>query len=86
MLQGLCRLPGKDVMMEDIRQRQRAREHQLPTLRHTMEELWLAYLDELAKDIGCKPNIGGWVLAGNDVPLFSYGICFINYSYSRRSA
>ena len=39
-------------------QLERERRH-LPTLQHTMEVLWLPYLDELAREIGCRPNLGG---------------------------
>ncbi|KAI0218819.1 Dimethylaniline monooxygenase [N-oxide-forming] 5 [Lamellibrachia satsuma] len=72
VFKGLCQLPSRDVMLADIRQRQRAREQHLPSLRHTMEVLWLPYLDELARDIGCRPNIAKLMLTDPTLAMRCY--------------
>ncbi|KAK2175479.1 hypothetical protein NP493_729g01004 [Ridgeia piscesae] len=44
----------------------------LPTLRHTMEVLWLPYLDELAREIGCRPNLARLMLIDPTLAMSCY--------------
>ena len=46
-------------MLEDIRhRRQIMAKRYVSSTRHTIQVDWLPFCDELAEEIGCKPNIG----------------------------
>ncbi len=56
--QGSSSLPPRGKMWEDIIAKEDAmRARYVQTQRHTIQVDWLPYLDELAEQVGCKPNL-----------------------------
>jgi dimethylaniline monooxygenase (N-oxide forming) len=58
VFKGLCTLPSKEEMTNDIKRKARevsTRYRESP--RHTIQVDFISYLDELANMIGCRPNI-----------------------------
>jgi len=55
---GKKTLPPKSVMMDDIEKKTLAMQQRYySSKRHTMQVDYIAYSDELATEVGCKPNL-----------------------------
>lgn len=60
-------------MLEDIRRKQaKMAERYVSSPRHTIQVDWIPYMDELAEQVGCKPDIGMYTLGSN---LKAYAVC-----------
>ncbi|XP_013400165.1 dimethylaniline monooxygenase [N-oxide-forming] 5 [Lingula anatina] len=58
MFKGLCKLPSKDAMLADMQRKHDVMaKRYVQTQRHTIEVDWILYMDELARHVGCKPNL-----------------------------
>ena len=63
-IQGLCKLPSYDVMMADIKRKQMMlRYRYVNSPRHTIQVDWVQYMDEIAEQVGCKPEISECIRA-----------------------
>ncbi|KAH7691348.1 Protein FMO-1, partial [Aphelenchoides avenae] len=77
-LSGNIRLPGRNEMLRDVRQKREAiAKRFVHSVRHTIQTDYMAYADELADIIGCKPNPSA-TLALSD-PKLVYHILFGPY-------
>ncbi len=48
-----------EAMMDDVRNKQKAMgERYVESQRHTIQVDWIPFMDELAEQVGCKPNLG----------------------------
>ncbi|KAK3084537.1 hypothetical protein FSP39_014909 [Pinctada imbricata] len=55
---GLCKLPSGAAMLEDIeRKRAEMKEVYVPTRRHTLQTYWIEIMDDIASEIGVKPDL-----------------------------
>ncbi|GFY54716.1 dimethylaniline monooxygenase 5 [Trichonephila inaurata madagascariensis] len=69
LLSGHCKLPSQEVMMEDIKKRHEENlKRYAPSNKLTVRVDYIQYLDEIATEIGCKPNL--WKLLFTDPTLF----------------
>ncbi|XP_013400166.1 dimethylaniline monooxygenase [N-oxide-forming] 5 [Lingula anatina] len=58
VFKGLCMLPSKEDMKTDIlRKRHAMAKRYVPSQRHTIQVDYVPYMDELADQVGCKPDI-----------------------------
>ncbi|XP_069823696.1 dimethylaniline monooxygenase [N-oxide-forming] 2-like [Dendropsophus ebraccatus] len=63
VFKGLCTLPPPDAVMKDIeKKREIALSRFGPRRERTLYVDYIEYMDELSADIGCKPNILGYLL------------------------
>ncbi|VDM54375.1 unnamed protein product, partial [Angiostrongylus costaricensis] len=71
---GSKKIPGKDKMKKWIREKQdKMRARYVKSPRHTIQVDYIAYMDELANIVGCRPNIAKLVQFD---PLLAYKIYF----------
>ncbi|GIY32931.1 dimethylaniline monooxygenase 2 [Caerostris extrusa] len=69
VLSGHCKLPSKEIMMEDIKRRhEENRKRYAPSNKLSIRVDYIQYMDEIATEIGCKPNL--WKLLFTDMKLF----------------
>ncbi|KAH7968060.1 hypothetical protein HPB52_005545 [Rhipicephalus sanguineus] len=60
-------LPSEEAMFEDIRQkRDSMRRRYVASPRHTIQEDWISYMDELSSQIGARPNILKYFFTDNE--------------------
>ncbi|XP_013413360.1 dimethylaniline monooxygenase [N-oxide-forming] 5-like [Lingula anatina] len=58
VFKGLAKLPSKDEMYADIqRKREAMAKRYVKSQRHTIQVDYINYMDELAEQVGCKPDI-----------------------------
>lgn len=63
VISGSMKLPSRDVMWSDVRQKQAELKRQyVKSQRHTIMVDFLPFMDELAELVGCKPNISRLLL------------------------
>ncbi|KAJ8279006.1 hypothetical protein COCON_G00060720 [Conger conger] len=63
VFKGLNKLPSMDVMLEDINMKAEAMAKRYATSqRHTIQVDYITFMDELAKQVGVKPNFLGLLL------------------------
>ncbi|GIY20290.1 flavin-containing monooxygenase 5 [Caerostris extrusa] len=74
LISGNCKLPSEEVMMEDIQKRhdENAKRY-CPSEKMTVRVDFIPYMDELATEIGAKPNL--WKLFFTDFKLY-YALVF----------
>lgn len=56
LLKGKNTLPLRELMEEDIEQKRKGSRY-IKTQRHTIQSFYIEYMDELAQEIGAKPNL-----------------------------
>ncbi|KAG8192479.1 hypothetical protein JTE90_018006 [Oedothorax gibbosus] len=57
VVNGKRKLPSKEAMLKDIADKEASlRRRYVDSSRHTVQVDYISYLDELAAEIGCKPN------------------------------
>jgi len=57
-VQGLAKLPGKEKMWEDVKSKHAAIKYfYVDTMRHKIHYDWITHLNEVADEIGCRPDI-----------------------------
>lgn len=55
---GLCHLPSRDMMWEDIiRKKNDMKKRYVKSVRHTIQVDWIAFMDETASEFGAKPDL-----------------------------
>ncbi|XP_033747610.1 dimethylaniline monooxygenase [N-oxide-forming] 5-like [Pecten maximus] len=58
VIKGLCKLPTEAEMMADIaRKRETVASGYYTAKRHTIQTFWIDYMDDVAEQIGVKPNL-----------------------------
>ena len=58
-MQGCSSLPSREEMIRDIQRKQMLlRYRYVNSQRHTIQVDWIPYMDEIAGQVGCRPNIG----------------------------
>ncbi|KJH49513.1 Flavin-binding monooxygenase-like protein [Dictyocaulus viviparus] len=79
---GTHKIPNKDTMKKSIREKQAAMNARyVKSPRHTIQVDYIAYMDELADLVGCKPNIKTLFFSDPVLALKIYfGPC-VPYSY-----
>ena len=61
-MQGSAKLPSKDKMWKNIEQKRQAMaERYVDSTRHTIQVDYVAYMDDVAEEIGCKPDLGLYI-------------------------
>jgi len=66
---GKLKLPSKEVMLQDMREKDREMsERYYESERHTIQVDWVPFMDELAKEVGVYPPI--WKYLFTDFRLF----------------
>ncbi|XP_075545128.1 flavin-containing monooxygenase 5-like [Dermacentor variabilis] len=69
-------LPSEEAMFEDIRKkRDSMRRRYVASLRHTIQVDWINYMDELASQIGARPNILKCFFTDNELFRALLGPC-----------
>ncbi|KAH6934858.1 hypothetical protein HPB50_001542 [Hyalomma asiaticum] len=69
-------LPSKEAMFEDIRKkRESMRRRYVASPRHTIQVDWINYMDELASQIGARPNIFKYFFTDNELFRALLGPC-----------
>ncbi|GIY81385.1 flavin-containing monooxygenase 5 [Caerostris darwini] len=69
VLSGHCKLPSKEIRMEDSKKRhEENRKRYAPSNKLSIRVDYIQYMDEIATEIGCKPNF--WKLLFTDMKLF----------------
>ena len=59
---GSAQLPSREVMWDDINgKRQKMAARYVASTRHTIQVDFISFMDEVAEEIGCKPDIGTFV-------------------------
>ena len=60
-------------MMKDIKEkRDKVAKRYVKSSRHTIQVDWIPFMDEIAKQVGCKPYLGR---SSNDVPWKAESLC-----------
>ncbi|KAK3602194.1 hypothetical protein CHS0354_004710 [Potamilus streckersoni] len=68
VFKGLINIPSREEMWHDIRVTQALMEHRyVKSLRHTIQVVFIPFMDELAALVGCKPNF--WKMWLTDLRL-----------------
>nr|XP_018670429.1 dimethylaniline monooxygenase [N-oxide-forming] 5-like isoform X1 [Ciona intestinalis]XP_026693550.1 dimethylaniline monooxygenase [N-oxide-forming] 5-like isoform X2 [Ciona intestinalis] len=68
VFKGLSKLPSEREMRNQVEEKHKQmKSHYYESQRHTIEVDHIPYMDFLAKEIGCKPNL--WRIALTDLPL-----------------
>ncbi|CAI9567201.1 unnamed protein product [Staurois parvus] len=58
VFQGLAKLPSMNEMKEEINKRKKDLENRyVKSERHTIQVDYVLYMDEMAVEVGCKPNV-----------------------------
>ncbi|XP_072143921.1 flavin-containing monooxygenase 5-like [Dermacentor andersoni] len=69
-------LPSEEAMLEDIRKkRDSMRRRYVASLRHTIQVDWINYMDELASQIGARPNLLKYFFTDNELFRALLGPC-----------
>ncbi|XP_065288865.1 flavin-containing monooxygenase 5-like [Dermacentor albipictus] len=69
-------LPSEEAMLEGIRKkRDSMRRRYVASLRHTIQVDWIDYMDELASQIGARPNILKYFFTDNELFRALLGPC-----------
>ncbi|XP_055930490.1 flavin-containing monooxygenase 5-like [Argiope bruennichi] len=69
LMKGNVKLPPRPEMEKEIQKRMNEKNQQfVPSLRHTVEVIWIPYMDEICSEFGAKPNF--WKMAYADPRLF----------------
>ncbi|KAH7952694.1 hypothetical protein HPB49_000422 [Dermacentor silvarum] len=69
-------LPSEEAMFEDIRKkREHMRRRYVASPRHTIQVDWINYMDELASQIGARPNILKYFFTDNELFRALLGPC-----------
>ncbi|KAL1427559.1 hypothetical protein MTO96_017261 [Rhipicephalus appendiculatus] len=69
-------LPSEEAMFENIRKkRESMRRRYVASPRHTIQEDWIRYMDELASQIGARPNILKYFFTDNELFRALLGPC-----------
>ncbi|CAL1300475.1 unnamed protein product, partial [Larinioides sclopetarius] len=83
VVSGKCKLPTKENMMEDIRKRHEENlQRYTPSDKMSIRVDYIEYMDEIATEIGCKPNL--WKILVTDPKLFWALIFGPSLSYQYR--
>ena len=62
-MQGASRLPSTETMWKDIvAKREAMAKRYVDSTRHTIQVDWLPFMDEIAEQVGCKPDLGKFFL------------------------
>ncbi|CAH1802339.1 unnamed protein product [Owenia fusiformis] len=70
IIKGDNSLPSMEVMFHDIVRKKRSMSSQYtPSQRHTLQTFWIKYMDEIANEIGCKPDLKRMFL---EDPMFAF--------------
>jgi dimethylaniline monooxygenase (N-oxide forming) len=68
VFKGTSALPPKDQMWEDIRAKHEAMASRyVESSRHTIQVDWIPFMDEIAEQVGCKPDL--WKMLFRDPQL-----------------
>ncbi|KAL1427554.1 hypothetical protein MTO96_017256 [Rhipicephalus appendiculatus] len=69
-------LPSEEAMLENIRKnRESMRRRYVASPRHTIQVDWIHYLDELASEIGARPNLFKYFFTDNELYRALLGPC-----------
>ena len=56
--QGVCPLPSREEMWGDVRRKQEdMASRYVESTRHTIQVDWIPFMDEVAEQLGCKPDL-----------------------------
>ena len=76
LAQGVTPLPSSGEMWNDIKAKRDAMSQRyVSSPRHTIQVDYIPFMDDVAKEFGCRPDIG-WFDTVTSIPEVFYAKCF----------